>query len=563
MIAFLKKNFYDIDGIFVPKLVIAMRGYNLRQFRSDAVAGVIVGLVALPLGMAFAIASGLPPERGLYTAIVAGFLISAFGGSRVQIGGPTGAFVVIVGGIVAKHGYDGLVLTTVMAGLILVAMGLGKLGKLVKFIPYPVITGFTSGIAVTIFSGQIKDLLGLQMTEMPLEFVGKWEAYARALPTADAATIALSILTVGLIFFWPKAWRKIPGPVAVLVLVTILAEALRLPVETIGSRFGGIPHGLPNPSLPSISFDKIKLLFPSALTVAALGAIESLMSAVVAEGMIDSRHRSNQELLAQGVANIAAPFFGGMPATGAIARTAANVKNGGRTPIAGMIHAAVLLLILMAAGPLAARIPLAALAGILVVVSYHMSEWHSFRLLLSGPASDKIVLLVTFFLTVFVDLVVAVEVGMVLSAFMFMKNMAELTEVKAVTKETVRGVGENTMRTAPVPANVEIFSIRGAFFFAAAHKLMEVNRILVKKPTALVLDMVDVLHIDASGLHVLERIRKDCQSRSVRFILAGIHAQPYTALDRAGKIEVFGENNIKSDLASALVDLNGGSADQR
>lgn len=555
MLAYLKRNFYEPEGLFVPKFVITLRSYTLRQFRSDMVAGAVVGLVALPLGMAFAIASGLPPERGLYTAIVAGFLVSLLGGSRVQIGGPTGAFVVIVGGIVAKHGYNGLVVATLMAGVLLVAMGLGRLGRLVKFIPYPVITGFTSGIAVVIFSSQIKDLFGLQMDLVPLEFVEKWRAYAHAFPGANPSAFIIGLLTTLLIFSWPKSWQKVPGSIVALILATLVSEAFHLPVETIGSRFGGVPHGLPQPEFPAFSFEQAKLLFPSALTVAALGAIESLLSAVVADGMVGGRHRSDQELLAQGIANIASPFFGGIPATGAIARTATNVKNGGRTPVAGMVHAVVLLLILLTAGPWAARIPLAALTGVLIVVSYHMSEWKSFRFLLSGPGSDKIVLLTTFFLTVFVDLVVAVEVGMVLAAFLFMKNMAELTQVKAITKELGNGEGQDTARQIRVPADVEIFSIRGAFFFAAVHKLMEVNRILAKAPRALILDMEDVLHIDASGLHVLERIRKECRVRGIRFILAGIHSQPYAVLEQAGKLEAFGEKNIKANLPSALKEL--------
>jgi SulP family sulfate permease len=462
-----------------------------------------------------------------------------------------------VGGIVAKYGYDGLVTATLMAGVILIAMGIGRLGKLVKFIPYPVITGFTSGIAVIIFSSQIKDFLGLQMASVPVDFLAKWKAYAQALPTLNPAAALIGILTAFLIFIWPKSWQKIPGSIVAIVLATVVAQALHLPVESIRSRFGGIPHGLPHPSFPHFSFAQMKLLFPSALTVAALGAIESLLSAVVADGMIGGRHRSNQELLAQGIANIASPLFGGIPATGAIARTATNVKNGGRTPVAGMVHAITLLLVLLTAGPLADLIPLAALTGVLIVVSYHMSEWHSFRFLLSGPGSDKIVLLATFLLTVFVDLVVAVEVGMVLAAFLFMKNMAELTEVRAVSKEIDNEEGENGTRRLRVPHGVEIFSIHGAFFFAAVHKLMEVNRIMAKAPKVLILDMQEVTHIDASGLHVLEQIHKECRGREIRFVLSGIRAQPHRALHQAGKIRLFEEKNIKPSLRAALTDLQG------
>lgn len=555
VLTILKTNISDIDGIFVPKLAITLRSYSWAQFRADLTAGTIVGLVALPLGMAFAIASGLPPERGLYTAIVAGFLISLLGGSRVQIGGPTGAFVVIVGGIVAQYGMDGLTHVTMMAGVILFIMGITRVGKLVKFIPYPVITGFTSGIAVIIFSGQIKDFFGLQMGAVPIEFIDKWKAYAGAIPTLDGTALAIGIFTAGLILAWPKRWGKIPGSIVALVLVTLCASVFRWPVETIGSRFGGVPHGLPYPVIPHFSWDQARVLFPSALVVAALGAIESLLSAVVSDGMIGSRHRSNQELLAQGVANIVTPMFGGIPATGAIARTATNVKNGGRTPVSGMVHAVVLFAILLVAGPLASKIPLAALSGILIVVSYHMSEWHSVRFLWSGPGSDKIVLIATFLLTVFVDLVVAVEVGIVLSAFLFMKNMAELTQVKAWGKELGNNDGPDKLRKVKIPPGVEVFSIHGAFFFAAVHKLMELNRIVEKSHRALVLDLTDVLHMDASGMRVLDQIQKECRTRKIRVLICGLHAQPYLVLDHAERIASFGESNVKATVSEALEEL--------
>lgn len=554
MKSFIKKNIASSEGIFIPKLYFTLRHYSWRQFRTDAIAGVVVGLVALPLGMAFSIASGLPPERGLYTAIVAGFLISLLGGSRVQIGGPTGAFVVIVGGIVAQHGYDGLAHVTLMAGLLLMAMGLGRVGKLVKFIPYPVITGFTTGIAIIIFSGQIKDFFGLQMGAVPLEFVEKWKAYFEAFPTVDAWAVAMALFTTLLIFSWPKRWQKIPASIVAIVLTTLVTRVFRLPIETIGSRFGGIPHGLPVPVIPHFSWVQARQLFPSAVVVAALGAIESLLSAVVADGMIGGRHRSNQELMAQGVANVVSPIFGGIPATGAIARTATNVRSGGRTPVSGMIHAGVLFAILLAAGPLASGIPLAALAGILVVVSYHMSEWHSVRFIWSGPGADKIVLVATLLLTVFVDLVVAVEVGIVLAAFLFMKNMAELTQVKAFRKELGNNEGADHPR-ARVPDGVEVFSIHGAFFFAAVHKVMELFRIMHQAPRALILDMKDVLHMDASGLRMLEQISRECRSRKIRLIISGIHAQPYMILENSGQIPSFGQSNIQPSLAAAFADI--------
>lgn len=538
--------------MFVPKLIVCMReGYSWKQFFRDLQAGIVVGLVALPLAMAFAIASGLTPERGLFTAIVAGVLISVLGGSRVQIGGPTGAFVVIVAGIVAQYGYSGLVIATLMAGVILILMGLCRLGSLVKFIPYPVTTGFTSGIAVVIFSSQVRDFLGLTMSAVPADFVEKWRAYAGAIGSVNPGAVAIAAGTVLCIALWPKAWRKVPGPIAALVLLTGAASLFKLPLETIGSRFGGIPHSLPKPTWPTFSWHEVKLLFPSAITVALLGAIESLLSAVVADGMIGGKHKSNMELVAQGIANIASPLFGGMPATGAIARTATNVNNGGRTPIAGIVHAVTLLVILWVASPLAARVPLAVLSGILMMVCYHMAEWRSFQFHLSGPISDRIVLLVTFFLTVFVDLTVAVEAGMIMAAFLFMKNMAELTQVKEVQREIDQENGED-LRDAAVPPDVAIFSIHGAFFFAAVHKLMEVERTIAKTPRALVLDMTDVLHMDSSGLHVLMRMHKECHARHIRLVLAGIHAQPLMVLEQAGQMDTFGQNNIRANLREAL-----------
>lgn len=542
--------------MFTPKLIICLRDYSWVQFRRDLLAGLIVGLVALPLAMAFAIASGVGPERGLYTAIVAGFLISALGGSRVQIGGPTGAFVVIVAGIVAKHGYDGLVIATLMGGLILLLMGIFRLGSLVKFIPYPVTTGFTSGIAVIIFSSQIKDFFGLHAATIPADFIGKWRVYIAAFPTLNLWTSLIAIATTACIAFWPKSWQKVPGAIIALILASLATSLFHLPVETIGSRFGGIPHGLPSPHWPSWSFAQAKLLFPSALTIALLGSIESLLSAVVADGMIGGRHKSNIELVAQGVANIASPLFGGIPATGAIARTATNVKNGGRTPIAGMTHALVLLMILITAGPLAAKIPLAALSGVLVMVSYHMSEWHSFKFLLSGPWSDRLVLLTTFLLTVFVDLTVAVQVGIVLAALLFMRHMAELTEVKTLTREIGNNEsGKDAPRSGILPPDIEVFTIRGAFFFAVIHKLMEVDRIMAQKPRALILDMKDVIHMDASGLHMLRQIHRECRSRGIRFMIAGIHAQPLTVLDTANQIEDIGDQNLKESVASAVASI--------
>jgi sulfate permease, SulP family len=542
--------------MFVPKLIVCLReGYSGKQFLADLQAGLVVGLVALPLAMAFAIASGLTPERGLFTAIVAGFLISALGGSRVQIGGPTGAFVVIVAGIVAQHGYAGLTVATLMAGVILIVMGISRLGSLVKFIPYPVTTGFTSGIAMVIFSSQVRDFLGLSLASVPADFVAKWRAYAEVIETTNLRAVAIALGTVACIALWPKRWKKVPGPIVALVGLTAIATVAKLPIETIGSRFGGIPHSLPKPAWPDFSWAQVKLLFPSAMTVALLGAIESLLSAVVADGMIGGKHKSNMELVAQGIANIVSPLFGGIPATGAIARTATNVNNGGRTPVAGMVHTVTLVAILWFASPLAARVPLAVLSGILVMVCYHMSEWRSFRFHLSGPMSDRIVLLITFLLTVFVDLTVAVEAGMIMAAFLFMKNMAELTQVKEIQRDLEDRIGDD-LRELKVPSDVAVFSIHGAFFFAAVHKLIEIERAIAKKPRALILDMTDVLHIDSSGLHVLMRLSKECHARSIRLILAGIHAQPLMVLEQADQVEALGLNNIQANLRDALREIH-------
>jgi SulP family sulfate permease len=538
-----------------PKLFLCLQDYSWPKFRADAGAGVVVGLVALPLAMAFAVASGLPPERGIYTAVIAGFLISALGGSRVQIGGPTGAFVVIVASIVMNYGYSGLAVATMMAGVLLLIMGFSGLGTLIKFVPYPVTTGFTSGIAVVIFSSQIKDFLGLRMGTPPAEFVAKWMAYFGALPTLNGWAVLIASLTTLGIALWPKSWQKLPASVVALVTASLAAWIFQLPVETIGSRFGDIPHSLPRPSWPTGSWDQMRVLFPSAVTIALLGAIESLLSAVVADGMIGGRHRSNMELVAQGVANLASPFFGGMPATGAIARTATNVKTGGRTPVAGIVHAAVLLIILMTAGPWASRIPLAALTGVLIMVCYHMFEWRSVRFLFSGPASDRWVMLTTFLLTVFIDITVAVSVGMVLAAVLFMKSIAELTQVKQLSREVENGEESEQVPEAAPPAGVEVFSIHGAFFFGAVHKLSEVDRIVAKTPRAFILDMTDVLHMDATGLHVLQKLHRDMARRGIQFIIAGIHAQPLMVLASSQPDTPFGKINVKATLQEAFLEL--------
>jgi SulP family sulfate permease len=544
--------------LLVPKSVTTLKSYSRSQFTSDVVAGVIVGVVALPLAIAFAIASGVTPDRGLYTAIIAGFLISALGGSRVQIGGPTGAFVVIVYGIVQKYGIDGLVVATIMAGVILIVLGVARLGAAIKFIPHPVVIGFTSGIAVIIFSSQVKDFLGLRMGEVPAEFIPKWRAFGANFHSVNPYTIGISLGALLIMAVWPKISRRIPGPFVALIVTTLLANLLHFPVETIGTRFGAISASFPHPVIPHVTLAQVTGLVSPAFTIALLAAVESLLSAVVADGMIGGRHRSNMELVAQGVANIVAPIFGGMPATGAIARTATNVKNGGRTPVAGMFHALTLLLITLFFGRWAGSIPLATLAAILVVVAYHMSEWRTFRSELSAPKSDVAVLLTTFLLTVLIDLTVAIEVGMVLAAFLFMRRMAEVTNVSIVTRELADGMegdeedDPNSVRKRAVPRGVEVFEISGPFFFGAAEQFKDTLRQVAKKPQVLIIRLRDVPAIDSTGLHALHELARSCKHDRTLLLLADVHAQPMFALARSDILEEIGETNLFGNLDDAL-----------
>ncbi len=512
---------------FTPKLFTTLAGYTRHQFGADLVAGLIVGVVALPLCIAFAIASGVTPERGLYTGIVAGLVVSLLGGSRVQIGGPTGAFVVIVAGIVARYGIDGLIVSTLIAGFVLVAMGLLRLGAVIKFIPFPVTTGFTAGIAVIIFSQQIRDLLGLSIPAVPAEFFGKWASYVHYAGTANGSTVLLSAATLVVLVFWPRISTRIPAPFVALVGGTLAAHFLHLPVDTIGSRFGVIDATLPSPHWPHVTERMLVDLAGPALTIAILGAIESLLSAVVADGMIGTRHRSNMELVAQGVANIASPLFGGIPATGAIARTATNVKNGGRTPVAGVVHALTLLVITLFAGKYAALIPMATLAAILVVVAYHMSEWRTVRAEIQGaPREDSAVLMTTFLLTVVVDLTVAIAVGMVLAVFLFMKRMADTTTVAAVAAELRRDDDQDdsrhVARRARVPRDVEVYDVNGPFFFGAAESFKDALRSVNWKPRALIVDMEDVPVIDSTGLRALSEVVRQTQLEGVRVVLCDL-----------------------------------------
>jgi sulfate permease, SulP family len=540
-------------SVLIPKVVTTMRGYDRPQFMRDLTAGVIVGVVALPLAIAFAIASGVTPDRGLWTAIVAGFLISALGGSRVQIGGPTGAFVVIVYGIVQKYGIDGLTVATLMAGAMLVIFGLAKFGAAIKFIPHPVVTGFTSGIAVIILTSQVKDFLGLRMGTVPADFVEKLGAFTNATGVTPAA-IGLSVFSLLIIVFWPRVSQRIPGPFVALIVATVLATVLHLPVETIGSRFGVIAASVPHPQVPHMTMAQVGSLVGPAFTIALLGAVESLLSAVVADGMIGGRHRSNMELVAQGIANLAAPLFGGIPATGAIARTATNIRNGGRTPVAGMVHALTLLLITLGAGRWAALIPMPVLAAILVVVAYHMSEWRSFLAELRSPKSDVVVLLTTFVLTVLVDLTVAIEVGMVLAAFLFIRRMAESTSIREITRELddEEELPEDAAYARDLPAGVLVYEINGPFFFGAAEKFKDTLARVSGRPKVLIIRMRHVPALDATAIHALKDVVHRSRGDGSAVLLCELNAQPQVALAGTALMGELGVENVLATIDEAV-----------
>jgi len=540
---------------FEPKLLAVLReGYSRQTLLADVSSGVLVGIVALPLAIAFAIASGVKPEQGLYTAVIAGFVVSAFGGSRVQIAGPTGAFIVIVYGIVQSYGYDGLVIATLIAGVLMIIMGLARLGTLLKFVPYPLVVGFTSGIAVIIFTSQVNDFLGLGIENLPADFAEKWVEYAQHLPSADATSLAVGLGSLLMIVASQRVSPRIPGSLIALLLATAIVQQFNLDVETIGSRFGSVPGSLPSPHIPDVSWGTITKVFSPAVTIAILGAIESLLSATVADGMIRSRHRSNVELIAQGAANILSPIFSGMPATGAIARTAANVKNGGRTPVAGIVHSIVLLLIMVFFAQWATLIPLPALAAILVVVAYNMSEWHSFVKIFKSPRSDVAVMLVTFFLTVVVDLTVAIQIGAIMSAMLFIKRMAEVSQVTPLTKDLREADdGEDSqVRERALPEGVEVFELYGSLFFGAVDQFTETMRALEKKPIVFILETTNLLAIDASGIRALEDLVDQLARQGTRFILSGIHKQPLFAISQAKLIDKIGDDFITGGLDEAL-----------
>lgn len=538
-----------------PKFLTVLReGYTKKQFLSDAVAGVIVGVVALPLAIAFAIASGVKPEQGLFTAVIAGVVVSAFGGSRVQIGGPTGAFIVIVYGVVQRYGYDGLAVATIMAGILLVIMGLARLGTLLKFVPYPLTVGFTSGIAVIILSSQVKDFLGLQIPELSADFVGKWFQYAENFQSFDWTSLGTGLVSLFIILVWPRVTHRVPGSLVAILLVTAGVHLFGLSVATIGSRFGSVPTMLPAPHIPQVSWQTLTGLFAPAFTIAVLGAIESLLSAVVADGMLQTRHRSNMELVAQGAANILSPVFGGIPATGAIARTATNIKSGGRTPVAGIIHAVTLLLIMLIFGQWAKLIPMPTLAAILIVVAYNMSEWRSVVKLLRSPRSDVAVMAVTFVLTVVVDLTVALQIGVILSAMLFIRRMAEVSQVNAVTRDLKEEseVDERGGASRALPPGVEVFEVLGTLFFGAVDQFTEALRQIDSKPRVIILETRNLLAIDATGIRTLENLVHQLSQEGTALVISGIHKQPMVALAQSGLIDQLGEDNLCGDLDEAL-----------
>lgn len=545
--------------LFKPQLWSDLRHYDRKTLAADVMAGLIVGIVALPLAIAFGIASGVSPETGIVTAIVAGFLVSAFGGSSVQIGGPTGAFIVIVYGIVQQYGMGGLTVATLMAGAFLVLLGVFRLGTIIKYIPYPIVVGFTSGIAVTIFTTQVKDLLGLTTGPVPADFVAKWATYVQALPTVDPWSTAVGVLSVVAIALTPRLSRKVPGSLVAIVVMTVAAYLLRTyagveSIETIGDRFS-IRAELPSAAVPVLTWEGVKLLVQPALTIAVLGAIESLLSATVADGVTGRRHDSNQELIGQGIANLCSPLFGGIPATGAIARTMTNINNGGRTPVAGIVHAAVLLLIFLVFMPLAQYIPMACLAGVLVVVSYNMSGWRTFRELLANPKSDVAVLLITFLLTVLFDLTIAIEVGLVIACLLFMRRMAETTRVSVITEE-IDPNEESDVETheehLPIPSGVEVYEINGPYFFGIANKFEDVMATMADRPKVRIIRMRRVPFIDSTGLHNLKNLCTMNHREGTHIVLSGVEPAVREVLEHAGFDSLLGRDHICASINEAL-----------
>ncbi len=546
------------------KLFSCMKTYNKKTFMSDLMAGIIVGVVALPLAIAFGIASGVTPEKGIITAIVAGLVISLFGGSKVQIGGPTGAFIIIIYGIIQKYGFEGLTIATLMAGFFLLLFGLLHLGTIIKYIPYPIVVGFTSGIAVTIFTTQIKDLFGLTLPSNPSDFIEKWGVYLQNFDTIDPWCAIIGVASVLVIAITPRFSKKIPGSLIAIILMTVVALLLKnyagiSSIETIGDRFS-ISNELPSAQVPNMNWETIKSLVSPAITIAILGAIESLLSATVADGVIGDHHDSNTELMAQGLANIASPLFGGIPATGAIARTMTNINNGGKTPIAGIIHAVILLLIFLFLMPLAKYIPMACLAGVLVVVSYGMSGWRSFLAVMKNPKSDITVLLITFFLTIIFDLTIAIEVGLIIACLLFMKRMSETTDVKAITEEIDPNL-ESEFSTGNldhliIPKGVEVYEINGPYFFGAGNKFEEIMASFGDRPQVRIIRMRKVPFVDSTGIHNLTSLCEMSQKEGIQVVLSGVREKVNAQLEHAGFYHLIGEENICSHINLALKRAN-------
>ena len=546
------------------KLFSCLKTYDKKTFMSDLMAGIIVGIVALPLAIAFGIASGVTPEKGIITAIVAGLVISLFGGSKVQIGGPTGAFIIIIYGIIQKYGFEGLTIATLMAGFFLVFFGLLRLGTIIKYIPYPIVVGFTSGIAVTIFTTQIKDLFGLTLPSNPSDFIEKWGVYLQNFNTIDPWCALIGVASVVVIAVTPRFSKKIPGSLIAIILMTIVALLLKnfagvLSIETIGDRFS-ISNELPAAQVPDMNWEAIKNLVSPAITIAILGAIESLLSATVADGVIGDHHDSNTELVAQGLANIASPLFGGIPATGAIARTMTNINNGGKTPVAGIIHAVVLLLIFLFLMPLAKYIPMACLAGVLVVVSYGMCGWRSFLELMKNPKSDVTVLLITFFLTIIFDLTIAIEVGLIIACLLFMKRMSETTDVKAITEEIDLNqdaeFSTGNLDHLIIPQGVEVYEINGPYFFGAGNKFEEIMASFGDRPKVRIIRMRKVPFVDSTGIHNLTNLCEMSKKEGIQIVLSGVREKVNGQLEHAGFYHLIGEENICSHINLALKRAN-------
>ena len=541
---------------WLPRSIECLRGYTARQFTQDLIAGFTVGLVALPLAMAFAIASGVPPQAGLYTAVVAGFLISALGGSRTQIGGPTGAFVVIVAGIVVKFGVGGLALVGIMAGILLLMMGITGLGTAVKYIPRPVTIGFTNGIALLIASTQIKDFLGEKTPSVPSEFLARIKMLLHYAGTTRWQTVAVAAASLAVILMWPRLTKRVPGSIVALLLSTVVVAGFHLPIETIGSKFGGIPQGFPHFALPSFQAAHILPLLPSAFTVALLAAVESLLSAVVADGMSGDHHNSNVELVAQGVANIVSPLFGGIPATGAIARTATNIRSGALTPVAGMVHALTLLAILLVAAPLARFVPLATLAAVLFVVAYNMGEWREIGTIVRLSKTDIAVWITTFSLTVLADLTVAVGVGMALAALLYIYRIAETTTVEAVTPEYLEDGQAHILQDKDIPSNVSILRIHGPFLFGATEKLADATKNLTNLGDVVILRLRNMTALDATGIHALEQFSERLHKTGKTLLLCGARNQPSQLISRSDFLKRVGPENVLPNIQAALVRVN-------